>query len=216
MKVFGRAVKAFFTKRVLLWPILLLVGCVVAFGVFMTTAGASFALAGLSAFGTESESRDTQVIESVSRQEEVVLLGLGIQGISRKGEKSTLFGADVPGSERASFIQYTFDAKLGIDGSDVRIEPIGEGSYLITIPEFIFIGHDSEGFELIAEQNGVLSWITPEIDAVEMINDILDDELQDEYVESNQEVLRDQAEAFYKGIILGVDPNLTVKFKFEG
>lgn len=67
---------------------------------------------------------------------------------------------------------------------------------------------------MVAENNGALSWITPENDAVEMINNILTDDAKAQYVESNRQFLEDQARAFYAGIIRSVDPKLTVSFEF--
>ncbi|MCV5968550.1 hypothetical protein, partial [Lactococcus petauri] len=89
------------------------------------------------------------------------------------------------------------NAKLGIEGKDVTIEHTGEDALLISIPEFIFIGHDDESFRTVVEDNGVISGVTPEIDTVEMINTILDDDAQGQYVDANQEVLEDQARVFY-------------------
>ena len=163
----------------------------------------------------QPEDRNTEVINSVTRLEEVALLSLGIQGIAEQNNRSTVFGLDVPGSSRATFIQYNFDAKLGIDGGSVSIEEIGEGGYLISIPAFLFIGHSDESFRLVAENNGVLSWITPETDSVEMINQILSDEAQQEYIDDNRELLMDQAETFYCGIIHGVEPDAKLRFVFS-
>ncbi|WP_394551731.1 hypothetical protein ACDF64_12760 [Agromyces sp. MMS24-JH15] len=206
--------RAFFAKRVLLWPLLLTGVLVVSCGVIGAPA-AMRALPTLSLFGTESEERDTQVIQAVVREEQVVLLSLGIQGISEKNDTSTFLGTRVPGSERATFVQYAFSAKLGIDGGAVTIEQTGEDEYLISIPEFEFIGHDDERFELVGEQNGVLSWMTPEIDTVEMINAILSDDVKHEYLDANEKILQDQAQAFYSGIITSIDPTLTVRFAFR-
>ena len=166
-------------------------------------------------FEEQPESRNTEVIKSVTRLEEVALLSLGIQGIAEQNNRSTVFGLDVPGSSRATFIQYNFDAKLGIDGSSVSIEEIGEGGYLVSIPEFLFIGHSDESFKLVADNNGVLSWITPETDSVEMINQILSDEAQQEYIDDNRELLMDQTETFYSGIIHGVEPDAKLRFVFS-
>ena len=169
----------------------------------------------LFALGSESESTDTRVIQSITREEQVVLLSLGIQGISEKTERITFLGVDVPGSERASFVQYSFNAKLGIDGRDVRIVPSGEKKYRISIPEYIFIGHSNEDFKLVAENNGALSFITPENDPVEMINSILSEDAQAEYIENNEEILREQALAFYSGIITGIDPEISITYDFR-
>lgn len=169
----------------------------------------------LFALGSESESTDTRVIQAITREEQVVLLSLGIQGISEKTERITFLGVEVPGSERASFVQYSFNAKLGIDGRDVRIVPSGEKKYRISIPEYIFIGHSNEDFKLVAENNGALSFITPENDPVEMINSILSEDAQAEYIENNEEILREQALAFYSGIITGIDPEISITYDFR-
>ena len=166
----------------------------------------------LFALGSESESTDTRVIQAITREEQVVLLSLGIQGISEKTERITFLGVDVPGSERASFVQYSFNAKLGIDGRDVRIAPTGEKKYRISIPEYIFVGHSNEDFKLVAENNGALSFITPENDPVEMINNILSEDTQAEYIANNEEILREQAVMFYSGIITGIDPEISITY----
>ncbi len=164
--------------------------------------------------GTTSKTTSTQIINALSREEQIVLLSLGIQGITETHERSTLFGQDVPGSGRTTFVQYGFSAKVGIDGSHVTIEETSEKSFRVHIPPFSFIGHDDETFKLVAEDNGALSWVTPEIDKVEMINSILDDAAQSQYVTDNTEILKDQAVAFYRGIIASIDPTVVVEFEF--
>lgn len=172
------------------------------------------ALPDLALFGTESDSSNTQIVNSITREEQVVLLSLGIQGISTKNANATFMGHQVPGTERATFLQYSFNAKIGIDGKDVKIAQSGDKEYLVSIPRFIFLGHSNEAFQVAAEGNGALSWATPEIDTVEMINSILNDEAQAQYITSNQEMLKDQATTFYTGIIAAVDPTVTVRVEF--
>lgn len=164
---------------------------------------------------TRSDSRNAQVVDAVTRTEQVALLSLGIQGIAEETRTTTIFGMDVPGSGRALFLQYSFTAKLGLDGEDVRIEQTGEDEFTISIPEFIFIGHDDVGFKLAVENNGVLSWVTPEIDRLEMVNRILDDDAQREHLRSQEGILQDQARSFYTGIIKGIDPTIRVTFDFD-
>ncbi len=201
----------FFSKRVLLWPILLIVTGLVA----AVTLWAMQSRFNIFAFDAKSESRNTQVIDSITREEQVVLLSLGIQGIKEQNEPAQrILGLDVPGSERASLIQYSFSGKLGIDGKDVEIEQTAEDKYLVSIPDFIFIGHNDEFFKLAFENNGALSWMTPKIDAVEMINDILNDEAKEQYIDSNEAILKDQAIAFYEGIITSIDPTIDIEFEF--
>lgn len=192
----------------------LLAGCVLG-------AGALFgllAIGGLpnsSFLGSQSQSRNTQVINSITREEQIVLLGLGIQGISATTGTSTFMGVTIPGSERASFLQYSFNAKLGVEGKDVQIATKGEKGLLISIPRFIFIGHSNESFETVVETNGVLSFTTPEIDTAEVITKVLNDGAKIKYIASNSEILRDQAKAFYTGIINAIDPTITIEFEFS-
>lgn len=162
----------------------------------------------------ETESANTQVINAITRTQEVSLLSLGIQGIAEQSQQRTFLGVRVPGTERASFLQYSFNAKLGIDGGDVRIREAGENGIRISIPEFIFIGHDDVSLKLVTEKNGVLSFVTPEIDTVEMTNSLLNDEAKGEYIDANEDLLRDQAESFYEGIVEGIDPAIDVDFDY--
>ncbi|MDO5737290.1 MAG: hypothetical protein Q4P15_12530 [Propionibacteriaceae bacterium] len=163
---------------------------------------------------SESETSDSQVIRYITRKEQVVLMSLGIEGISQKSDKSRFLGMEIPGSDRASFLQYKFSAKLGIEGKDVEVSQTGDSEYLVRIPEFIFIGHDDVGFKMIAEKNGLLSAVTPKIDSVEAINEILNKDTQAQYIQSNLEVLEEQARLFYSGIITSIDPDIAVRFEF--
>ena len=168
-----------------------------------------------SPFSTRSETVNSQVVQAMKRTEEVSLLSLGIQGIEKKADSTTTyFGVVVPGSERTKFLQYSFDAKLGVDGKTVSIDQTGEKQFTVTIPSFRFIGYDNMNFEVAAEDNGVLSWFTPEIDSATMANNIVNSEAKQKYIGSNRELLTEQAEAFYGGIIKAVDPTIEVKFAF--
>ena len=192
----------------------LLVGCMVGAGALFALF-AMGALPDLAFLGSQSQSRNTQIINSVTREEQIVLLGLGIQAISATTGHSTFLGVTIPGSERASFLQYSFNAKLGLEGKDVQIAATGEKGLLISIPQFIFIGHSNESFQTVVETNGVLSFATPEIDTAAVITNVLNDEAKSKYIASNNEILRDQAKAFYTGIINAIDPTITVAFEFS-
>jgi hypothetical protein len=164
--------------------------------------------------------RSTQVVEAVTREQEVVLLSLGIQGIEEKSANSTFFGLDVPGSERTAFMRYEFAAKLGFDGADVAINETAASEYSISIPQFDFIGHefiseDGAPFKMVVQSGGALSWVTPEIDDAEMINRVLSEGARSEYIEIHRELLQEQAEAFYSGLVRAVDPDAKLIFEFE-
>lgn len=166
-------------------------------------------------FGSSSETRDSQVITAIKREEQVVLLSLGVQGLHNKDSNSELWGVDIPWSDRTSTLEYSFTAKLGIEGGEVAIEPDGEDAYRITIPAFIFIGHQNENFRVAVDDHGVLSWITPEFDTADLITEILNDDAKDQYIADNEQQLKDQAEVFYRGIVTGIDPDITLTFEFK-
>ncbi|MDY3126662.1 MAG: hypothetical protein SOW59_00815 [Corynebacterium sp.] len=159
------------------------------------------------------EDRSAQVIESVKREEQVVLLSLGIQGLRERGQSTEVFGLRVPGSDRAVFMEYNFDAKLGLEGKDVDVRHTGNNNYEITAPNFIFIGNDDVDFRLVTENNGVLSFVTPEVSQAELFNEVLSLEAQQQYVNENRAVLLEQATTFYESIIHAVDPDATVTVK---
>ena len=199
-------------RRPFLWPFIITLVALLTLGGILAAQLAS------NSTDDEATTRNSQVVQSITREQQVVLLSLGIQGIVERTQDSHLFGQEyltIPWSERASFIQYEFTAKLGFDGGQVQIEQTGDSSYRISIPELEFIGHSDERFKVAAEDNGVLSWITPPIDPVEMVNEVLNDRAKTEYVEQHQDVLRSQAEAFYSGILRGIDPQITAEYVYR-
>jgi len=204
----------FFKARVLLWPLLLITLLIVAGTGAAFTSGGLNALALNSLFTSSSNERDSQVIQSVTRVQEVALLSLHIEGIARHESNGEILGVEVPASEKTTLIQYKFDAKLGIDGSQVKIESTGPESFRVTIPQFTSIGFDDPTFEDALETNNPLSWLAPPAVQTRMINDILSDKNKQKYVAQNAAALKEQAKAFYSGIITSVDPEITISFEF--
>jgi hypothetical protein len=88
-------------------------------------------------------------------------------------------GIAVPGNQRAKYIQYNFDAKLGIEGKDVTVKSTKAHPFTVSIPKFIFIGFNKAKYQVAAENNRTLSWTTPDI-------------------ESDDEALRDQAKGLLR------------------
>ncbi|WP_156305164.1 hypothetical protein [Microbacterium aurantiacum] len=159
---------------------------------------------------------DSQIYQSVERKEEVALLALGIQGIARENEDGRILGVRLPAGDRTTLIQYDFTAKVGIDGEDVEVDQAGlaESAFVISIPEFIFIGYDDPHFEDPIESNGPLSFISEEIEETDMINSILSEEKQQSYIDDHLELLRDQARDYYTAIVRSIDPDAEVEFEF--
>lgn len=167
-----------------------------------------------SLFGLETTTKDEKVVTSLTREQQVVLLSLGIQGIMSEQSQLTVAGVKVPGTQKIVYLQYGYKAKLGIDGRQVRIEKIGEKRYKVTIPEFIFIGHTDEEFRVAVEKNGALSLVTPDVDRTKLINQILDDKAKTEQININQDLLEQQAQVFYSDIVRAIDPDITLEFAF--
>lgn len=204
-------------RRALPWSltVISLVAVLVLAALLVLPKIGAFGLSNL--LGSAPDGRDRQIIASITKEEQVALLSLAIQGISEANDKTTLplLGAALPGSERAIFVQYEFTAKLGIDGKEVTVDKIGENAFLVSIPEFILIGHGDVDLKVAAEDSGALSWLTPEVDQLAMANDILSDDAQEEYISKHRDLLEDQAEDFYSSIITGVDPSADVEFEFS-
>lgn len=201
-----------FKTRILLWPLVLVALLLIAGAIFLVIKVPAIS----SLFGSHTEENSSQLITSITRTEEVSLVSLGIQGIDSKKTKGKdpFFGLEIPGGDNATFIQYEFKAKLGIDGSKTKIEQIGEDSYRVSIPEFIFIGNDDVKFTLVAETGGALSFTAPKVNQVDMVNKVLNSKAQEKYIADNEDVLRDQAKFFYSGIIQAIDPKATLEFTF--
>ncbi|MGV0350223.1 hypothetical protein ACUY2G_04740 [Corynebacterium guaraldiae] len=161
------------------------------------------------------ESTNSQVINAVEREEQVVLLSLGIQGLTEKSSAGQVFGVRVPWTGRTQFVQYSYKAKLGIEGKDVSVTETGEHSYTVHIPDFIFIGHTDEEFKTAVENNGVLSWTTQPLDAASTVSDVLSADKKRKDINDNRELLEDQARSFYEGIIRGVDSEAQVTMEFH-
>ena len=161
------------------------------------------------------QSTNTQVVNAVEREEQVVLLSLGIQGLAEKSSVGEVFGVRVPWTDRTQFVQYSYKAKLGIEGKDVHVTETGEHAYTVHIPDFIFIGHTDEEFKTAVEDNGVLSWTTQPLDAASTVSDVLSADKKRKDINDNRELLQDQARSFYEGTIRGVDPEAQVTMEFS-
>lgn len=70
--------------------------------------------------GTQGDALNTRVIKSVEREEQVVLLSLGIEGLAEKSSNKEVLGVGIPWTDRTQFVQYSYKAKLGIEGKDVK------------------------------------------------------------------------------------------------
>ena len=213
---FFKTIMNFFRTRVLLWPVLLLTLLLVGGAAVAFASGGLNALALKALFSSSSSERDSQVVQAVTRVQEVALLSLHIEGIDRYESNREIFGVAIPASEKTTLLQYEFDAKLGVDGSKVKIERTGPESLRVTIPESKFIGFDNPKFEDALESGNPLSWLAEPAVQTRMVNNILSNENKQKYISQNGEALKEQAKAYYSGIIESVAPEVTLDFQFEG
>lgn len=166
-------------------------------------------------FSQTTESEDSQIIQAVERQQKVGLLSLSIQGIADSKTKSQILGLDVPGSERALFLQYKYTAQLGLDGAKVSVKKTGENSYRVTVPEFEYLGNSDVSFKKAIEQNGAISMVTPEIDVSKLVNKVLNPDTKKQTIKENKTLLKDQCRNFYDGLITAIDPEAKTEYVFK-
>ncbi|MGM7698469.1 hypothetical protein [Microbacterium sp. A84] len=196
--------------RTPLWAKLLLVVLIL-----LLIGAAGFGGMMLGKFLGATEERSTQVIRSITREEQIILVTAGMTDIKSESDDQDFFGLfDIPFTERSVLVRYEYDAKFGIEGGDVSIEPVGDDAYRVSIPKFIFLGYDNPDFSIADEKNGVLSWATPEIDKNELIKSLLTDQAVAEHLEGLRPVLEEQAKSFYTNIITAIDPDATLQFTF--
>lgn len=162
-----------------------------------------------------TEERSTQVVRSIVREEQIVLATAGMTDIKPESADQDFFGLfDIPFTDRTVLVRYEYDAKFGIEGGDVSIEPIGDDTYRVSIPQFVFLGYDNPDFSIADEKNGILSWATPEIDKNELIKSLLTDQAVEEHLDGLRPVLEEQAKSFYTNIINAIEPDATLQFTF--
>lgn len=166
-------------------------------------------------FKSLTEGSRSHVIRSIEREEQIVLLSLGVQGISSETAQRAFKDLEIPGTARATDVQYEFDAKLGIEGKQVVVEEISPSEFTIKVPEFIFIGHENVSFKEFDEDNEVFSWVTSEIQESYMINEVLNPEAKDVYLDGNADLLEEQVVDFYTGIVQSIDPDVKLTFIFS-
>lgn len=208
--------KRFLRKRVLLWPLLLTTALIAGGLIAAFSSGVLNALALSSLVGGNTVRESTEVVTFVVPEQQVVLASAHIEGLERESTDGSILGIPVPASARTTYIAYKFDAKLGIEGSDVSITPVSgeETSYRVSIPSFIFIGNSKPEFDDPIESNEVLGWLAQEANQTDMTNRILSERNTAEYVKSSQEMLVAQAKVFYTSIIRSVAPDAEIEFVF--
>jgi hypothetical protein len=189
--------------------------------VLLLIAGGTFAGLTFGKFLGATESRDTQVIRSIEGEEQVILVTAGMTDVEEeRGDGLKLEIGDwslftLPGSERSVLVRYEYDAKFGIEGKDVKIAQTGDDAYLITIPKFVYLGYVNPDLTVAEEENGVLSWTTPEIDTTEIFEQLLSESVVNDHIDGFRPLLEEQAKLFYSKIVTAIDPEIELEFEFS-
>lgn len=162
-------------------------------------------------------SRDSQVISALELKNEVSLISASTQGVHEVENFGTIFGDRRRwGSTKSALIEYSYKSKLGFEGEEVNIKPTHDNRYEIVIPEFKLIGHEDIAMRTVDERTGWLSFNTDDIDAGAVVTQIMTEQKVEELIDGNRELLELQAEKFYRGLLLEVDHDVELDFKFQG
>ncbi|WCC80457.1 hypothetical protein O6R08_02745 [Cutibacterium equinum] len=192
----------------------LLIGVLLGGGVIMWGSHRSWPGFGDVA-GTSEKTTDRRVVESMELKGDVILLSMRMEGILQKDQARTLGGHEIWGTTKTQFIQYGYDAQLGVDGQAVKVKREDPTHITVTVPPFKFIGHSNEEFKKAAENDGALSFVTADIDTAKAITEVLNPATEQQQVKENGKTLKAQCEKFYRGIAEGIDPNVKIKFVYK-
>lgn len=203
------------TKRTPLWAKFLLFVFILA-----VIAGAALVSFNVGKFFGATESRDTQVIRSIKGEEQVILVTAGMTDVKEEREDGLNIALGdwdlftLPGSERSVLVRYEYDAKFGIEGKDVEIRQTGDNTYTVSIPEFIYLGYSNPDLSIANEENGLLSWTTPEIATDDVFEELLTQPAVEAHIDGFRPLLEEQAETFYSKIVEAIDPAIELTFEF--
>lgn len=189
-------------------------GLLVIFLIALVVFSGARGMGWLAPLGITTESNDSQVITAVERTEDVSLVSLGIQGLMDKSQNTDIAGWPIPGTTKRVWVQYTFQAKLGIDGSQVEVTESRDHNYEVSVPEFTFIGFDEPDFKVALEDND-FTLLTEDIDQAEMVSEVLSGSDQEQYISTNRDLLEDQTAVFYDRLITSIDPDAKTTYVFS-
>ncbi len=167
-----------------------------------------------SALGPQSVVRNEQVVTFITKEEQTVLLTLGVEGISEAEGIPPEILKDVPVLKKVRLMQYSLTAKLGVDA--VTIDATGDHQFTVKVPPFTWIGEADTNIDRVISDDGVLSAFTAQMSESEQFNAIVDDELKNQYLSANDEALRNQAEFHFTKLAHSIDPDAELTFEFAG
>lgn len=204
----------FFSKPVPLWSHFAVFGVVV----LVVGALAGGYLAGIftppwlvAALGSQSVIKNEQVVTSMEKKEQTVLLELGVKGVSEAEGIPPAVLKDFPLLKKARYMIYSGKVKLGVDS--VLVKATGDHTFTVSVPEFIWIS-DDVNVDRVISSDGLLSAFTAQKSEIEQINNLVSSADRADYLEQNRQTLRDQAEFVFTKYAKSIDPEATLKFVY--
>lgn len=191
------------------------------FGLLVVVLGALFAgvAAGIltppwlvSALGSQSVLKNEQVVTSMEKKEQTVLLELGIEGVSEAKGIPPAILKEFPLLQKARYMIYTSKIKLGVDA--VIVKSTGDHQFEVSVPAFIWIGEEDTKVNKVISQDGVLSAFTEQKSDLEQRDALFTADTKTKYLEQNQQTLRDQAEFVFTKLATSIDPDAKLTFVF--
>lgn len=165
-------------------------------------------------FSQWAQSTDEKVVHSLTLPNEVILLRLGIQGITEEQSGAEILGQQIPGTTHHHLLQYSFQASLGVNGKDVNISQVSEKKYRIDVPKFVFLGQSDIQLKTIVDNDGVLSFLSTDVDPLQVATRVLNTDAKNEYITQNIDILKRQTQDYYSGIVRAIDPEIELDFTF--
>lgn len=156
-------------------------------------------------------------VKYIEKVEEVVFLNAGIQKVIKASDSNKVFGVEIPFSKKTALIIMNYKAKFGIKNK-VNIKQSGEGSYIVTVPEFEVIGielAEKNPYELYDTDGELLSLGTKDIDTAKLVSKGLSNKSQKQYLEQFGDAIKESATEYYKNLFASIDDSLRVKVEFK-
>ncbi len=201
-------IKRFFRIKVYLWVVLTILSAGLAMWGYGYLSGAA---------ERQHEIKVSTAIEHIEQVNEVVFLNTAVQKIITAKNYTTIFGQEVPFSEKSALLIVKYKAKFGIK-SPVRIESSGENSYRITVPDFQVIGlalDEQEPYIIYDKSGDILSFTTEEIDTGQLITDEFKSAEQQNFLTQYEEDIQESARNYYQSLFKAISPDIQVQLVFE-
>lgn len=201
-------IKTFFKLKVYLWVVVaVLLGLLSMWGYGYLSGSME----------KQSEAKVSTTIEYIEQVNELVFLNTSVQKIITAKNYTTLFGQEMPFSEKSALLIVNYKAKFGIK-SPVTIEKTGEKRYRITVPSFQVIGLEldaKEPYTLYDKSGDILSFTTEEIDTGQLVTDEFKSAEQTSFLTQYEDDIKESAQNYYHNLFKAISSDLQLEVVFE-